>query len=229
MGEAAVRVKICGVRRPEDARLAVELGADAVGVLVGQSHPSGDFIQPACAAAILQALPKQVCGVLVSHLENPIALLELIDLIQPKVLQIHSSMEPDAVQQLRRARPDLLLHKAVHSNTGNPSETIQLYGDLVDGFVADSCNPATGQVGGTGLTHDWRISAELVKRAAQPLWLAGGLTPANVAAAIEQVKPWGVDVNSGVKGPDGFKHRQRLHAFIQAAKGNGNSQPHSPR
>jgi phosphoribosylanthranilate isomerase len=229
MGEGAVCVKICGVRRPEDARIAVELGADAVGVLVGQSHPSGDFIQPSSAAAILQELPKQVCGVLVSHLENPIALLELIDLIRPVALQIHSPMEPDAVQQLRRARPDLLLHKAVHSNIGNPLETIQLYGDLVDGFVADSCNPATGQVGGTGLTHDWRISAELVERSAKPLWLAGGLTPDNVAAAIEQVKPWGVDVNSGVKGPDGFKHPQRLQAFIQAAKGNGSSHPHSPR
>ena len=213
MGEAAVCVKICGVRRPEDARLAVELGADAVGVLVGQSHPSGDFIQPSSAAAILQELPKQVCGVLVSHLENPIAVLELIDLIRPGALQIHSPMEPDAV----------------HSNIGNPLETIQLYGDLVDGFVADSCNPATGQVGGTGLTHDWRISAELVERSAKHLWLAGGLTPDNVAAAIEQVKPWGVDVNSGVKGPDGFKHPQRLQAFIQAAKGNGSSHPHSPR
>jgi phosphoribosylanthranilate isomerase len=229
MGEAAVCVKICGVRRPEDARLAVELGADAIGVLVGQSHPSGDFIQPSSAAAILQSLPKQVCGVLVSHLENPIALLELIEVIRPGALQIHSPMEPDAVQQLRRARPDLLLHKAVHSNIGNPLETIQLYGDLVDGFVADSCNPATGQVGGTGLTHDWRISAELVERSAKHLWLAGGLTPDNVAAAIEQVKPWGVDVNSGVKGPDGFKHPQRLQAFIQAAKGNGSSHPHSPR
>jgi phosphoribosylanthranilate isomerase len=229
MGEAAVCVKICGVRRPEDARVAVELGADAVGVLVGQSHPSGDFIQPSSAAAILQSLPKQVCGVLVSHLENPIALLELIEVIRPGALQIHSPMEPDGVQQLRRARPDLLLHKAVHSNIGNPLETIQLYGDLVDGFVADSCNPATGQVGGTGLTHDWRISAELVKRSAKPLWLAGGLTPDNVAAAIEQVKPWGVDVNSGVKGPGGFKHPQRLQAFIQAAKGNGSSHPHSPR
>ena len=213
MGEAAVCVKICGVRRPEDARLAVELGADAIGVLVGQSHPSGDFIQPSSAAAILQSLPKQVCGVLVSHLENPIALLELIEVIRPGALQIHSPMEPDAV----------------HSNIGNPLETIQLYGDLVDGFVADSCNPATGQVGGTGLTHDWRISAELVERSAKHLWLAGGLTPDNVAAAIEQVKPWGVDVNSGVKGPDGFKHPQRLQAFIQAAKGNGSSHPHSPR
>jgi phosphoribosylanthranilate isomerase len=126
-------------------------------------------------------------------------------------------------------RAEDALHKAVHMGSADALAAITSYGALVDGFVADSCNPATGQVGGTGLTHDWRISAELVERTAKPLWLAGGLTPANVAAAIEQVKPWGVDVNSGVKGPDGFKQQQRLHAFIEAAKRNGNSHPHTPR
>jgi phosphoribosylanthranilate isomerase len=228
MGEAAVRVKICGVRRPEDARLALELGADAVGVLVGQSHPSSDFIQPARAAAILRELPRHVCGVLVSHLEHPLALLELIDRIRPGALQIHSGMQPEAVQQIRRARPELLLSKAVHCNIGNPLETIQRYSHLVDGFVADSCNPATGQMGGTGVTHDWSISADLMKQTPVPLWLAGGLTPDNVAAAIQEVNPWGVDVNSGVKGPDGFKHPQRLQAFIQAAKGYASSSTRSP-
>ena len=228
MAEAAVRVKICGVRRPEDARLAAHLGADAVGVLVGQSHPSGDFIEPSTASAILRELPKPVIGVLVSHLEDPAALLELIDLLHPGALQLHSAIPPEAVQQIRRAKPDLLLSKAVHGNAGNPLETIRRYGQLVDGFVADSCNTATGQVGGTGLTHDWAISADLVRQAPVPLWLAGGLTPNNVAAAIAQVQPWGVDVNSGVKGPDGFKCPQLLQAFIQAAKGNASSSPRSP-
>jgi len=223
-----VHVKICGVRRPEDARLAAHLGADAVGVLVGQSHPSGDFIAPSSAAAILRELPKQVIGVLVSHLEDPGALLELIDLIQPGALQVHSAMPPEAVQQIRRTKPDLLLSKAVHGNAGNPLEMIQRYGQVVDGFVADSCNPATGQVGGTGLTHDWTISADLVRKALVPLWLAGGLTPSNVAAAIAQVQPWGVDVNSGVKGPDGFKCPQLLAAFIKAAKGNASASHRSP-
>jgi phosphoribosylanthranilate isomerase len=229
MGEAAVRVKICGVRRPEDARLASALGADAIGVLVGQAHPSGDFVDASTAAEILRELPERVCGVLVSHLVDPSALLELIGQIGPGTLQIHSAMAPEAVQRIRRARPELQLHKAVHINIGNPLETIRSYESLVDGFVIDSCNPTTGQVGGTGLTHDWRISAALVRQTAQPLWLAGGLNPSNVAAAIAQVKPAGVDVNSGVKGADGTKNPQRLKAFIQAVNGCTTPAAHSPR
>lgn len=219
MGDRAVRVKICGVRRLEDAELAAELGADAIGVLVGQRHPSGDFIDADLAREIVEALPDSVCGVLVSHLEDPGALLELIDQVQPRALQIHSPMAISAVQQIRQACPDLLLHKAVHGSNGNAMEPLQAYEDLVDGFVCDSCNPATGQVGGTGLTHDWSDSAQLVKATSHPLWLAGGLTAGNVSEAIARVQPFGVDVNSGVKGADGFKDRERLQAFLDQVKG----------
>jgi phosphoribosylanthranilate isomerase len=214
-----MRVKICGIRRVADGLLAAQLGADAIGVLVGQSHPSDDFITADVAASILRALPPFVSGVLVSHWIDPAALLELIIQVRPAALQLHSAISAEAVRQLRQARPELTLLKALHINHGNPLETISAYGDLVDGFVADSCNPATGQVGGTGLPHDWAITAELVQGQASPVLLAGGLTPANVAAAIGRVAPYGVDVNSGVKGVDGFKDGALLEQFIQRAKG----------
>jgi phosphoribosylanthranilate isomerase len=145
-------------------------------VLVGQRHPSGDFIAPDLAREIVEALPDSVCGVLVSHLEDPGALLELIDQVKPRALQIHSPMAISAV----------------HGSNGNAMETLQAYAELVDGFVSDSCNPATGQV--------------------------GGLTAGNVSEAIVRVQPYGVDVNSGVKGADGLKERARLQAFVQRAK-----------
>jgi phosphoribosylanthranilate isomerase len=214
-----MRVKVCGIRRLADGLLAAQLGADAIGVLVGQSHPSGDFITAGAAASILRALPPFVSGVLVSHWSDPTALLALITRVRPAALQLHSGIPVEAVRQLRQARPELTLLKAVHINQGNPLETLTAYGDLVDGFVADSCNPATGQVGGTGLTHDWAITAELVQRQGTPVLLAGGLTPANVADAIRRVRPYGVDVNSGVKGADGFKDGALLEQFIQRAKG----------
>lgn len=218
MGEVAVRVKICGIRRPEDGLLAARLGADAIGVLVGQEHASGDFIGAEEAARILRVLPPFVSGVLVSHWTDPQALLELIARVGPAALQLHSAIPVAAVRQLRQARPELTLLKAVHINHGNPLDTITAYGALVDGFVADSCNPDTGQVGGTGLPHDWAVTAELVRRHAIPLLLAGGLSPANVAQAVRRVRPWGVDVNSGVKAVDGFKDAARLERFIQAAR-----------
>lgn len=214
-----VRVKICGIRRLEDALLAARLGADAIGVLVGQRHPSPDFLEPEPAAVILRALPPLVSGVLVSHCSSAAELQPLIARLQPAEVQLHSAIAPEQVQLLRAQWPALKLLKVVHGNEPGALEAMGPYGSLVHGFVADSSNPSTGQVGGTGRTHDWSISAALVQQLPQPLLLAGGLTPQNVAAAIATVRPWGVDVNSGVKGPDGCKDPELLEAFIQAAKG----------
>ena len=213
-----VKVKICGIRRREDAWLAVDQGADAIGVLVGQHHPSPDFITAEEASAILRHLPPFVSGVLVSHVESAKELLELIQQVQPAAVQLHSPMPPDHVAAVRRRHPALRLLKVVHANSSDPLATVRAYAGLVNGVVADSCNPATGQVGGTGLTHDWSVSARLVRDCGLPLILAGGLTPTNVAAAIAQVGPWGVDVNSGVKGDDGFKSAPRLTEFIRRAR-----------
>ena len=214
-----VRVKICGIRRLADGLLAARLGADAIGVLVGQAHPSGDFVTPEAAATILGSLPPFVSGVLVSHWQDPLALQELVGLVRPAVLQLHSEISTQNVRKLRQARPGLTLLKAIHISSGMELESIASYVQWVDGFVADSSNPLTGQVGGTGLTHDWALTAELEAQLGKPLLLAGGLTPLNVGAAIARVQPYGVDVNSGVKGADGFKDGALLEQFIQAAAG----------
>ena len=89
---------------------------------------------------------------------------------------------------------------------------------LVDAVLADSANPRTGQVGGTGRVHDWRVTARLGAELAVPLILAGGLTAQNVSEAIAQVRPYAVDVNSGVKGPDGYKDPARLRDFMAAVR-----------
>jgi len=91
---------------------------------------------------------------------------------------------------------------------------------LVDGFVLDSVNMATNQVGGTGKTHDWSVSRQIVMRYPEtPIILAGGLNSENVRSAIEEVQPFGVDVNSGTKASDGFKDPRKMEAFIVQAKG----------
>lgn len=213
-----MRVKICGIRRPEDALAAAQLGADAVGVLVGQVHPSTHFISAANARAILAMLPPFVSGVLVSHLSEPSELLALIDEVHPAAVQIHSPMAVDAVAQVRRLHPGLTLIKAVHCEQGNAVALVERYAAVVDGVVADSSNPSTGQVGGTGLTHDWTKTARLVQQSPTPVLLAGGLNPSNVQQAIATVNPWGVDVNSGVKGSDGFQCLERMAQFIALAK-----------
>lgn len=128
-----------------------------------------------------------------------------------------------AGEDLRRARPGLTLLKAIHVNQAEPLAEALRYAALLDGFVADSCNPSTGQVGGTGLVHDWSLSARLVEELPKPLLLAGGLTPANVIEAIERVQPWGVDVNSGVTAKDGWEGAALMERFIQQAQRAGAS------
>ena len=218
-----MRIKICGIRSRNDALTAAQLGADAVGVLVGQAHPSPDFVSAADARSILEVLPPFVSGVLVSHVSDPEQLSALIHDVRPAAVQIHSPMTVQAVTEVRQRHPGLTLLKAVHMNAEAPLEDVRRYAAIVDGVVADSCNPASGQVGGTGLTHDWSLTATVVKQSPIPLLLAGGLRPENVSAAIHQVRPWGVDVNSGVKTNDGRQCPERMAQFIAAVRGSGTS------
>lgn len=216
------RVKICGIRRLEDARLAAEAGADAIGLLVGRRHASRDFLEAEAAAAIVALCPPLVTPVLVTHLEEPDEIDRLARDIGVTTIQLHSDLPPDAVRRVRALGPrGLRLLKALHVTAPEESFAVaEAYRELVDGFVLDSINPATGQVGGTGLVNDWDLAARLVAALAPlPVMLAGGLTPENVADAIARVAPFGVDANSGTKGPDGFKDPARARAFVAAAKG----------
>ncbi|HWA86197.1 MAG TPA: phosphoribosylanthranilate isomerase [Opitutus sp.] len=213
-----ITVKICGVRRVEDALAAVEAGADEIGLLVGQRHPSGDFIEVEKAAAIVTACAARIRPVLVTHVSDPDEVHALAQATGVREIQVHSEMSPAGLTRLR-ALGGYRLRKSWHV-TGPESLS---YGDAyrggADSFLLDSMNAATGQVGGTGRAHDWNLSREIVARCAgTPVILAGGLTPENVAAAVRQVRPAGVDVNSGTKGADGFKDPARVRAFVRAAK-----------
>ena len=213
------KVKICGIKRVEDANLAIEAGADALGFLVGQTHTSADFISPLTAKTIAASLPPGATPVLVTHLTDPDDVLNLAALVGMNTVQLHGEIWPEDVARLRRAAPNLTFLKAFHVT----DEASLGYGDefvgLVDGFVLDTVNSRTGQIGGTGQTHDWRLSRRIVERHPSiPVILAGGLHPENVAEAIAAVGAFGVDVNSGTKGPDGFKAEGKVRAFVTNAR-----------
>ncbi|HEY1111259.1 MAG TPA: phosphoribosylanthranilate isomerase [Opitutaceae bacterium] len=213
-----IRVKICGVKRVEDMRIAAAAGADAIGLLVGQRHPSGDFISVELAARIAAACPPFVTPVIVTHVEDVGGIHALASGAGVSTIQVHSDLSPAGVRALRELGRYRLL-KAYHV-TGQESLAYgEAYRGIVDGFVLDSLNAATGQVGGTGLTHDWALSRAIVERYPDvPVILAGGLKPENVAAAAAQVRPYGVDVNSGTKGSDGWKNKARCEAFVREAR-----------
>ena len=134
-------------------------------------------------------------------------------------IQLHSEIAPSSVEGLRGRIPHLKIFKSVSVISADSVVYPEAFEQLVDGFVLDSVNVATDQVGGTGKTHDWSVSREIVMRYPDiPIILAGGLNSENVRSAIERVRPFGVDVNSGTKAADGFKDPRKMEAFIVQAK-----------
>ena len=212
-------VKICGIRRHEDALIAAELGADAIGLLVGQRHNSPDFISAAVAREISRTLPPSVEAVLVTHITEVDEIERLLRQGGITAVQLHSEITADSVANLRTRFPDLKVFKSVHVISADSVRYPEGFSKVVDGFVLDTINVATDQVGGTGNIHDWSISQEIVTRFPDiPIILAGGLNSKNVRSAIESVHPFGVDVNSGTKGSDGFKDARKMREFIREAK-----------
>jgi len=212
------RVKICGIRSLAEMQIAVQQGADAIGVLVGQLHSSSDFVPENLAAEICASTPPFVTTVLVTHIEDPDAVLALAERVPSAAVQLHNDMTSPLLPALRRA---LAPRKVIAKIGVEGPDAIDRARDLdrqVDAILLDSINRTKDQVGGTGTTHDWGISAQIVKHVSTPVILAGGLTPANVRDAIRRVQPWAVDVNSGVRNHGGLKDSDLIQAFIHASK-----------
>jgi phosphoribosylanthranilate isomerase len=211
-----MRVKICGIRRVEDARAAASAGADAVGCLVRLDYAAPDRVEPSAARAIFEALPPLVARVVVTHRT---ALAEVIALMRESgatVAQLHGEFPLVAIPALREAVPYASIVKTVHVTGEDSIAAAMAAARVADAILLDT--KARGRIGGTGTTHDWGISARIAAESPKPVILAGGLTPDNVADAIARVHPFAVDVNSGTRGADGFKDHAKMRAFIAAAQ-----------
>jgi phosphoribosylanthranilate isomerase len=159
-------------------------------------------------------------AVLVTHMEEIDELERLLQQSGITTVQLHSEIAPNSVERLRGRLPYVKIFKSVNVISADSVAYPEAFEKLVDGFVLDSINVATGQLGGTGKTHDWSVSRQIVMRYLEiPIILAGGLNSENVRSAIEYVHPFGVDVNSGTKAPDGFKDTRKMEEFIVQAKG----------
>lgn len=209
-------LKICGLRTEHEARAAVAAGATALGMLVGLTHRAEDQASEAEARQLVSASGSGAWFVLVTHLLDPAAIAALAARIGVSTIQVHGDVPPEGLRALRVLAPDTCLIKAIHVTGPDAVGRAEAVAPLVDALLLDS--RTADRLGGTGQTHDWTISRRIVAAVAPvPVILAGGLTPDNVAAAIEQVRPAGVDVNSGVEDPSGAKDPARMRAFIAAA------------
>lgn len=210
-------LKICGLRTEHEARAAIAAGATALGMLVGLTHRAEDEASETEARHLVSALGSGAWFVIVTHLLDPTAIAALAVRIGVSTIQVHGDVSPDGLRVLHGLAPDTCLIKAIHVTGPDAVRRAEAYAPLADALLLDS--RSADRLGGTGRTHDWAISRRIVGAVAPvPVILAGGLTPDNVAGAIEQVRPAGVDVNSGVEDPTGAKDPARMRAFIASAR-----------
>lgn len=200
------RIKCCGMTRVGDALLAVQLGADAIGLVF--TACSKRRVTLAQADAIMAALPPFVATVALFMDDEPGLVRQVLDSVRPTLLQFHGNESDAWCAQF--GQPFL---KAVAMGEGAAAlPRLQQYphaaGLLLDGHAA-------GEAGGSGQTFDWSL---LPRGLAQPLILAGGLHAGNVGEAVRAVRPWAVDVASGVESAPGIKDPGRLEAFIRAVR-----------
>ena len=205
----AIKVKVCGITKAEDALAAVEAGADALGFIFYQKSPR--YILPAVAANIIASLPPLVTPVGVFVNENLATVRSIMDTCGLALAQLHGDETASYCRELSRPamkafrlkdRGSLLALAEYRSRGG------------VRGFVLDKFSELA--YGGTGQVTDWSLAAEVAK--GTPVLLAGGLTPENVMEAIRTVRPYGVDVSSGVESAPGNKDHAKIRAFLDAVR-----------
>ena len=246
--EGRVRVKICGVRREEDALLAASAGADAVGVI--QVEGTKRFVSLEQARRIFIALPPFVTKVAVVAFDalSEAEMLERVrafERIGADCLQLHGNESIETVERLK-AETSLKIIKKVGVPSLPQSSKVEkhlreltreilraarAYERVADAILLDSV-PHKGKAkgkgeggesqesvqGGTGVKHDWGISKSVVAALRKPVILAGGLNPENVSEAVREVRPFAVDVSSGVENASGWKDEAKVRKFISTVK-----------
>lgn len=204
-----MKIKICGITNGEDANVAVRAGADALGFVMYRKSPR--FVEPAAARAIVASLPPFMLSVGVFVNEEVERVRALMDECGFALAQLHGDESALYCQNL--GRPVLKAFRLKDSGTLLALAEFQgranVRGVLIDAFSDQA-------YGGTGQTVDWTLAQEAAR--STPVILAGGLTPQNVAGAIQMVCPYGVDVSSGVELSPGKKDHLKLKAFIEAAR-----------
>ncbi|MCD1296341.1 N-(5'-phosphoribosyl)anthranilate isomerase [Methanocella sp. CWC-04] len=211
------RVKICGVTSVEDAVSCAMAGADAVGMLVNvKVSPRRITVEK--AREITRRLPPFITPVIVMMPSSHEEVIDAALRIRPGAIQLHGNESPETLLRIRQALPGIRLIKTIHVGEGAEVERSLSYKGSADAILLDTASPAKG---GSGATHDWSISGEIVSALSMPVILAGGLSPSNVGNAIRSVRPFAVDVSSGVemKGQKSFiKDIDLVRDFIIGAR-----------
>jgi phosphoribosylanthranilate isomerase len=212
------RVKICCMGSTDEADVAIAAGADAIGLV--SAMPSGPGpIDETLICEIATYVPRSVGTFLLTSLTSADDIIAQHGRCLTTTIQLVDEIERGAHEKLRMALPGVRLVQVIHVTGPESIAEARAVEPLVDAVLLDSGNPrlAVKQLGGTGRTHDWSVSAGLVSAVQVPVFLAGGLRAENVAAAIQHVRPYGVDVCSGVR-TNGRLDPAKLDSFMAAVR-----------
>ena len=199
------RIKFCGMTRVQDIALAAELGVDAVGLIFASRSPR--CLNAIQARELRAALPPFISAVALVMDAEPAVVSELVQRVRPTLLQFHGIEEPADC-----ARYGIPYLKAVPMAQPEAALTFAARYPEAAGFVLDS--HAAGEAGGSGRCFDWNAIPALTR----PILLAGGLTPDNVFEAVSRVRPWAVDVSSGIESAPGIKDAAKMRRFVDEVR-----------
>lgn len=208
------RVKICCIASPEEARLAAMGGADLLG-LVGPMPTGPGVVSHAEARIVAESAPAWAVPILLTAGETAEALEADAVATGVRAVQIVRHVEPGELTRLAKAAPWLRRVQVIHVEGPEALALIPAYAPHADAFLLDSGRPSAMELGGTGRVHDWNVSAEFVQRSPLPVFLAGGLNSGNVAEAIRRVRPFGLDLCTGVR-TNGALDAGKLRTFMEA-------------
>ncbi len=210
-------VKICGTTNLEDALMAIEAGADAIGFVFA---PSRRQVTATEVARIVGQMPEHVEKIGIFLNESAERVVRVAEEAGLSGVQLHGAESLQSVRRLKESAPRLKIFKGIHVSPTLPADLhLWLESGVADAVLLDSGSPQKG--GGTGKTFDWESAGHVISGAPKGsrLVVAGGLSPENVAHAITRMRPWGVDVVSGVEAEVGRKDPRKVRAFIDAARG----------
>lgn len=213
-----VRVKICCMKNISEVELAIRSGASALGFV--SAMPSGPGPIPEdLIAGLIARVPATISTFLLTSKQDAPSIIDQQRRMQPNALQLVDSVSMDTYRILRTELPTVALVQVIHVNGEESLEYARSIASFVDAVLLDSGNPnlPIKELGGTGRVHDWSISKKICESLSIPVYLAGGLNPANVAEAVRFVRPFAVDVCSGVR-TNGDLDAARLSRFFEEVR-----------
>jgi phosphoribosylanthranilate isomerase len=209
------KVKICCISSIEEAKLAIECGASALG-LVGEMPSGPGVITDEKIYQIAQTVPPPIATFLLTSQTGAAGIIRHQQKVQTNTIQIVDELKNGTYREIRNALPNVKIVQVIHVLDEKSVDEAFRLAEFVDAILLDSGNPnlSVKELGGTGRTHNWKLSQKIVENCGKPVFLAGGLRAENVREAIEAVQPFGLDLCSSVR-TDGKLDKAKLENFFE--------------